>query len=130
MTEERTWRIELPYVKPPLSLNDRMHWRKKSSITSALRSATTLLLRAKRVPPLEYAVVRLEWVVPTRTRRDSDNPIATLKVCADALVDAGVLPDDTPQYVSKRETDIVYEKGSARLTFIVTGTPREEAPSD
>lgn len=127
MAEEKTWRIELPYAKPPLSLNDRFHWRKKSSITSALRSATTLLLRAKRVPPLEYAVVRLEWIVPTRTRRDADNPVATLKVCADALVDAGVLPDDTPQYVSKRETEITYEKGRSTVFFVITGTPREDS---
>ena len=28
----REWMIRLPYTRPPLSLNDRMHWATKAGV--------------------------------------------------------------------------------------------------
>jgi crossover junction endodeoxyribonuclease RusA len=96
----RTWTVRLStYTKPPLSLNDRMHWRKKSAITKDVR--TDIWFQAKEVvPPCAAAVVELHYVPRDARRRDRDNLVATLKPCMDGLVDAGVIPDDTPEYLT------------------------------
>lgn len=96
----RTWTLRVgDYTKPPLSLNDRMHWRKKASITKTVRYI--VLVEARReVPPCAAAVVELHYVPRDARRRDRDNLVATLKPCMDGLVDAGVIPDDTPEYLT------------------------------
>lgn len=119
----QTWRIELPYERPPLSLNQRLHWRAKANLTSDIRLTSGLFLRAKGVPKLQRAEVWLEWVVPDQRRRDTDNPVPTLKACADALVDVGIIPDDTPEFVSKSETQIVFTPRVKKLYLMVRGEP-------
>ena len=95
----RTWTLRVGYyTKPPLSLNDRMHWRKKAGITKKVRAG--VFLDAESIPVLGWATVELHYVPRDRRRRDRDNLVATLKPCMDGLVDAGVIPDDTPEYLT------------------------------
>lgn len=95
----RTWTIRLPYTKPPLSLNDRMHWRKKASITKDIRQYV-LQTAWYVIPACSAAEVELHYVPRDKRRRDRDNLVATLKPCMDGLVDAGVIPDDTPEFLT------------------------------
>lgn len=111
------WRIRLPYDKPPLSMNDRRHWREHARIKSELMEAARWKIRAARIRPLDSCTVYLEWIVPDRIRRDTDNPTATTKVLVDALVREGVIADDSPEYVRREETLIVYSKGVRALLF-------------
>ncbi len=117
----REWVIELPWSTPPLSLNSRMHWRERAAITASLMDGTRWLLRREimshDLDRLDAVTVWLEWIVPDRRARDTDNPMATTKVLVDALVREGVIADDTPQYVRREETVITYEKGVRRLVF-------------
>lgn len=99
---EDAWLLTLPWDKPPLSMNDRMHWRPKSQWTKTLRQTSFLLARQARIPALGSCSVQLLWTPPDRRRRDEENPMATLKPLADGLVDAGVVVDDTPDLMSKR----------------------------
>ena len=96
----RDWIIQLPYTKPPLSLNDRKHWRKKASITKEIRDfvhqAAWLV-----IPACSASDVTLHYVPRDARRRDADNLVPILKACCDGLVDAGVVPDDTPELMRK-----------------------------
>ena len=94
----RSWTIELPLARP-LSLNGRQHWRAKARDVRSVRAAAAALARAARVPPLERAAVELHYIPRDRRRRDALNLVATLKPVEDGIVDAGVVPDDTAQYV-------------------------------
>lgn len=94
----RSWRIELPLTKP-LSLNDRQHHYRRYRDQQAVKNAVILLCRTLRIPPLERVHVVLHYAPRDKRRRDSDNLVATLKPCCDGIVAAGVVPDDTPQYL-------------------------------
>ena len=97
-----TWTLRLPYTTPPLSLNQRLHHMVKARITVDVKDATGLLVRAAKVPACEHIRVTLHYVPRDNRRRDADNLVATSKVCLDAIVRAGVVPDDNPQYVDHR----------------------------
>lgn len=94
----RTWEITLP-LTTPLSLNNREHWQTKSRRVAALRSATFRLAKAARIPTLERCAVELHYAPRDKRRRDALNLVATLKPVEDGLVDAGVVPDDTAEFV-------------------------------
>ena len=96
----RAWEFDLPWKRPPLSLNDRMHWAQKHRITRELR----LVARTKTrfVPDLGRCRVTLVWYVNDRRRRDEDNPMVTLKALADGVTDSGVVEDDTHDLMEKR----------------------------
>lgn len=96
-----TWEIALPWDKPPLSLNHRPGWATKARLTKMLRTSACYLAK-NRIPALDACDVVLVWHPPDRRRRDEDNPYPTLKALADGLVDAGVVPDDTPDLMGKR----------------------------
>lgn len=112
------WTIEIPFKSPPLTLNQRMHWAMKARITKQLRLLAKV--GARHIPDLEKCQVELVWYVNTRHRRDVDNPVPTLKALCDGLVDAEIVPDDTPEYMSKLPVRIEYRKGEpARLELCV-----------
>ncbi len=94
-----SWRLELPLAKP-LSLNARQHWRVKAKAVAQLRRDAHLLAEAARVPACSRIHVQLHYVPRDARRRDRDNLVATLKPVLDGLVDAGVVPDDTDEYVT------------------------------
>jgi len=81
-------------------MNDRMHWRKKAAITREVRSTTALLARVLHIPPCESVHVTLHYVPRDGRRRDPEGLVATQKPCIDALVDAGIVVDDSPEYVT------------------------------
>lgn len=94
-----SWTIRLPYTTPPLTLNGRMHWATKARITREVRGyvAGMAIYRKPNQQPIHVTLV---YVPRDSRRRDRDNLVATLKPCIDGLVDAGIVPDDTPDFVS------------------------------
>ena len=95
-----SWTIRLPYTTPPLTSNQRLHWRAEYALKKALRDAVRVGLWREKVTPCESAHVVLVYVPRDKRGRDRDNLVATLKPCIDGLVDAGIVPDDTPDFVS------------------------------
>lgn len=90
--------IGLPWTKPPLSLNARQHHHVKAKETAEALDQVRYAIRfAKRtgLKPMVGANITLHLLVDTKRRRDADNLAPTLKVCQDALVLEGVLPDDS-----------------------------------
>lgn len=95
--------IPLPWIKPPLSLNDRQHWRAKAATVKSVRATATLLARSYRPTPRERAIVTLHYRPRDNRRRDNLNLAATLKPITDGLVDAGVLTrGDSSAWVDER----------------------------
>lgn len=103
------------WQKMPLSMNDRRnrfdHAEQVKYVRRVGRTyAHNLIVRGQLETGLPV-VVGLVWYVPDRIRRDEDNPTATLKALCDGLVDAGLVPDDTPEWMTKRTTRIVPRPG-------------------
>jgi crossover junction endodeoxyribonuclease RusA len=96
--------IELPWHEPPLSLNDRHATRivEAAAIAKVRRDAGWIVksVRARLGRPA-HVRVELRYQPRRRGRRDEDNLTATYKPVCDAIVDAGIVPDDTGEYMTK-----------------------------
>ncbi|EKT83059.1 RusA-like holliday junction resolvase [Rhodococcus phage Mbo4] len=110
-----TYRIQLPWTAPPLSMNDRgasagAVFAKNREIAQ-IRSDVLRLARHARLPlNVGHAVVQLHYRPRDKRRRDTDNLIATLKPICDALAAGttkhpgyGLVADDIPQHMAKPE---------------------------
>jgi len=73
---------------------------------------------------LQAGVTTIPWnrcsVVPrlyhsTNRKRDTDNAMASLKSAYDGIVDAGVVPDDTPDHMRRMEPEFFVDKHHQRL---------------
>lgn len=119
------WRIDLPLTRP-MSLNDRDHWRTKAAKVAALRRAVMLLAQSKQIPPCSHIEVRLHYAPRDSRRRDSINLVPTLKACEDGLVDAGIIPDDTPVFCTSVMPiiDPPIRARTGHLYLIITVTER------
>lgn len=84
-----------------LSMNDRHHWRRRSSDVKHWRTAAWAKALDHGPQPPAMVVITLD--VPDARRRDPANYYATVKPIVDGLVDAGWWPDDTPEYVTTCE---------------------------
>lgn len=111
--------LTFDWARPPLNANQRLHWAAKAKLTRQIRDTTALL--ARKMTPAKHITVQLVWVVTDKRRRDSDNTYPTFKAMCDGIVDAGVVTDDTPQYMTKLGPTIRHEPGgTARLELEVT----------
>ena len=119
------WTLRLPYTTPPLTGNDRMHWRRKAAITAGIRETVRDRVHLSQFTtqpwPVDAAHVEvwLHYWPRDKRRRDADNLVPTLKVCCDALVDAGVVPDDTPAEMTKHMPIIHAPDGDPRLELTI-----------
>ena len=116
------WTLVPDWVRPPLSMNDRLHYRPHAKIVATIRATILALAVEAGIPPLEHAVVVMVWTVPDRKERDAENPVATYKPACDAIVSAGVVPKDTPEWMTKLMPTIEYVKGVSGVRFEVSGT--------
>lgn len=96
----RTWVIELPAGLKTISPNDRLHWSQERSRARELKKAAWALALRQKIPHLGRAAITVEFRPPDRRRRDRDNiPARSGKHCIDGIVAAGVLDDDSPEFI-------------------------------
>ncbi len=103
--------LNLPYDKPPLSMNDRGQTpgarARHSRIVAQLRGDACWLAKAAKLPKgLDHVTVQLHYRPRDNRRRDTENLSATSKPLCDGLVDYGLVPDDIPRYMAKPEAVI------------------------
>ena len=97
---QTTYRLRMPWPRPPLSANDRRHYMARAQLVAQVRVTAGWVVRAARIPPCTRVTVGLVYVPVIRRKRDGgENYADTLKAAIDGVVDAGVVPDDTPEYV-------------------------------
>lgn len=85
------------------STNERLHWSKAAELRREWRTAGWVY-GLKLTRPRPPGAVQVTLPFRDRRRRDPHNYVGTVvKSIIDGLVDAGVWPDDTPEYVSVLE---------------------------
>lgn len=99
-------KIWFPQPGVLLNLNHRVHWRQKAAVTKQWRqaaywAAVTLGTPTERTHPHRF--VQMMIPVPDRRPRDPHNLFPLVKASIDGLVDAGVWPNDTTEYVTTIE---------------------------
>lgn len=128
--------IELPWRKPPLSMNDRAASRgavfAKASKTRNICDGMVYLARKHRLPTNQpYCRVQLHYLPADNRRRDTDNLVATLKPICDGLAQGyGLVKDDIPQLMGKPEPIIhTHRKGQQpRMWLEISIYPRSNYP--
>lgn len=120
----RTWEIRLPWRTPPASANDRDHWRAKARKVGEIRGTAEHYCDDYDVRPCDHIRVGLLYVPRDRRRRDPDNLVVPLfKALVDGIVDAGIVPDDTPRYVTREFPVIAEPDGDPRLVLRIEEVP-------
>jgi hypothetical protein len=100
--------VPLPYDRPPLSMNKRLHHMAEYRVREQIRTDVLALARFYKLPKgLERVHVVLHWSPIVRRTRDTDNPGPTVKAILDALKPGtpkkpghGLVPDDDSEHVS------------------------------
>lgn len=122
--------LHVPLVNdlPALTANQRLHWAEKARRTEMVRTAVAWRARQLKIPPQEYVIVQLHYVPAVQRRRDASNLAPTQKPAVDGLVDAGVVKDDTAEWVGEL-MPIIHPPGPgpARMWLAVSvGVSRED----
>lgn len=88
------------------SINEEKHWATKASLRRAWREAGWAYgLKVTR--PRPPSVIEVTLPFRQHRRRDPHNYVGTVvKSLIDGFVDAGLWPDDTPEWVSVAEPKI------------------------
>lgn len=129
MTAE-VFELPVPLVadKPALTANQRLHWAEKARRTAMVRKHVAWRARQQKIPPQEYVIVQLHFRPDVRRDRDPSNLMPTQKPSVDGLVDAGIVPKDTPEWVGEL-MPVIHEpaSGAARMWLAVSvGVSRED----
>lgn len=117
---------------PLMSMNDRLHWSARARLARSWRHAAHIAARntintpsSSRGPlPLPPSTVTVVLPVRDRRRRDPHNYFATVKPVIDGLVDAGLWPDDTPEWVTTTEPALQVNAGWEGDLVSVLITPK------
>lgn len=101
VARSRTHRIEIEDWHPTVLAGNNgrpPHWAVKAKAIDA----DVALVRAhvlNKWPRCERAILRVTYIYPRKTRFDVDNLLARLKGVCDGIVAAGILPDDSSEFL-------------------------------
>jgi len=123
MTEQITICIKLPnrVLSPnyrPASLGGRF----------GVASASKKQRKTTREAIEQFAIETLPWqkcevlvslYYQHKARRDTDNAIGSLKSMYDGIVDAGIVADDTPDYMTRAEPVMLVDKTQPRTEITI-----------
>lgn len=118
---------------PPLNANDRMHPMVRSKRTRLIRERVYTAARNAGIPQARHLAVTLHYAPGDNRRRDADNLWPTLKAACDALargkrrdwVGLELVPDDTPEHMTKHTPVIHPGRGERRLWLEVQITEED-----
>ncbi len=116
-----TYRLDLPWPRPPLNHNQRPSWRKKARLTKEIREAAAWLAKAAKIPASDRIVVRLHYAPGRNGRHDPMNLTATSKPAIDGLVDAGVVVDDDSTHVYEETPAVHFPPESGPRCWLTIG---------
>jgi crossover junction endodeoxyribonuclease RusA len=98
--------LTLEIVRPNLGYgpNDRVHWRTKATRTRDVRMQAYLMGSLCRKPSMKdrkaTMLYTITWAKGKRRLNDADNLLAQLKPVTDGLKDAGLIHDDSPDWLT------------------------------
>jgi crossover junction endodeoxyribonuclease RusA len=116
-------RIEVPMLPPKeLSPNARVHWAVKDRARAELHRAVYYCCMEARHKfnslPIRKAKLDLTFVFAQKRKRDIDNLRASFKAGQDALVNAGLIVDDSSEFLELGAINIEIDKTRSPLTII------------
>lgn len=120
------WVLDLPYRKPPITPNSRMHWSKRHRIMAAIKASAYFLACCARIPAQEHVSFQLHYEPATVRRRDRGNLMDVHKAALDGIVKAGVVPDDNPKYVTE-EMPVLHpanKDAGGRMWIVIKAVPK------
>lgn len=137
------FKIDLPLPPKQIGGNARGHSRQHAPWIAAYRLACNNLYRQAKIGPLPTPItLELEFFLGPLTDargqklpdnlyrpRDDDDAIRAFKAGRDALVDAGIVPNDSKQYVIQSRAFIYSKKSEhkgARKIVLTIKTPDEK----
>ncbi len=126
-----TYEFDLPWSAPPLSLNHRRHWRANAAKVRQVRDAAHILAKQCGIGPWPRVQVTLHYIPRDKRVRDQENPTPTLKAVCDGIVDAGIVKDDSPEFMVK-DMPVIHPAASVsglrpRLWVVITALGPEAA---
>lgn len=86
-----------------INMERTKHWSWRSKRVKAWRLRTFYEARVSGLGPMPPSIVEVSLPFDRAARRDRSNYLPAVKAIVDGLVDAGLWPDDTPEYVSVSE---------------------------
>lgn len=93
------WELFYP-VRPWTTNKDRnLHHHQRAKMIKEWRDAYKKLAEDAGIPELEVMYVEAEPWVPTRNFQDTAACNPAVKAAIDGIVDAGVVPDDKPEFL-------------------------------
>lgn len=93
-----------------LTANGRLHWSEKARRTKVLRTVRGWMAARSQgfiLKPMEAASVVATIHYPANRRQDPANASPTVKALIDGCVDAGLLPDDDAEHLTR----VSFERG-------------------
>lgn len=116
MSNETKYVIDLPYKRPPITMNSSFSWKKKHGIVSQLRKDAMNLGKYAKIKPGSHMTVHLFYAPGRRIRIDPPNLYAMVKPLVDGLargnrkdwVGLEIVPDDTKEYVTIPEPTVLF----------------------
>lgn len=119
--------VEFPAPAPLMNMNDRAHWSTQRAHARRWRTSARLYAIAQlgAGTTLDPSIVTVDLPVIGNRRRDPHNYFTTVKHVVDGLVDAGLFPDDTPEWITTTEPGLyVLPSNTLHRTVRVHITPR------
>lgn len=103
-----TFEFYPPYEPWSLNMERTKHWSWRAKRARDYRFAAMVAARNAGIGPQPASTVRVELpFAKASSRRDPSNYLPAVKAIVDGLVDAGLWPDDTGEYVSVSEPVLV-----------------------
>lgn len=92
---------DLNYQKRPWTVNAERtwHYHKRAKLVKEWRDAFCEITQNCNVPPLSAISLRVQPYLRDNRVQDLGACFPAYKAALDGIVDAGVVPDDTPEYV-------------------------------
>ncbi|HUR18872.1 MAG TPA: hypothetical protein VMZ51_08065 [Acidimicrobiales bacterium] len=93
----RNW--TLTYDARPWTMNERIHHYERARRTEEWRDAFRMLALEAKVPKLDRIAVVVTTTLRKKVSRDVAAEMPAAKAAIDGLVDAGIIPNDTPAHL-------------------------------
>lgn len=102
MTDRREMTLIFNAPNRPLSMNERLHWAAARRRLQPWRTLTAVAYRSLRAESDTPVPVEITVTLPFARagRRDPHNFAPVVKVIVDTLVQEGLVPDDTAEWVT------------------------------
>lgn len=125
MTRPRAWRLVLDATPWSVNAQVRWHYMQRAQVVREWRTAWALLARQQQVPALQACTVEvLTQVAKPGRLHDAGNEFYAAKAAIDGLVDAGVLPNDTPKHLHAITFHAPMRGDRTRMTLLIKEATR------